>query len=81
VGRLATTSLFGLTTTIGGCPVFQAGGMIDLEVADVEEIATALADQADYDHRWLLDPRTGGILFWTGRCREEERSDAQEPAP
>jgi Uncharacterised protein family (UPF0158) len=39
--------------------------VIDLEVVDVEEIATALADQADYDHRWLFDPRTGEILFWT----------------
>jgi hypothetical protein len=32
---------------------------------DVEEIATALAGQTDYEHRWLLDPRTGQVAFWT----------------
>ncbi len=32
---------------------------------DVDEIATALADQTDYEHRWLLDPRTGQVAFWT----------------
>ena len=32
---------------------------------DVEEIATALADQTDYEHRWLIDPRTGEVVFWT----------------
>ena len=39
--------------------------MLDLDEIDVEEIATALADQDDYDHRWLIDPRTGQIAFWT----------------
>ena len=39
--------------------------MLDLSGIDVEEIATALADQADYEHRWLVDPRTGQIAFWT----------------
>ena len=29
------------------------------------EIATALADQTDYEHRWLIDPRTGQVAFWT----------------
>ncbi len=38
--------------------------MLDLAGIDVEEIATALADQADYEHRWLLDPRTGRVAFW-----------------
>jgi len=32
---------------------------------DLEEIASALADQTDYEHRWLLDPRTGQVAFWT----------------
>jgi hypothetical protein len=36
-----------------------------LDSIDVEEIATALADQMDYDHRWLIDPRTGEVVFWT----------------
>ena len=39
--------------------------MLDLDSIDVEEIATALADQTDYDHRWLFDPRTGEVVFWT----------------
>jgi hypothetical protein len=39
--------------------------MLDLDTLDVEEIATALAVQTDYDHRWLIDPRTGEVAFWT----------------
>lgn len=39
--------------------------MLDLAEIDLEELATALADQTDYEHRWLLDPRTGQLLFWT----------------
>jgi hypothetical protein len=32
---------------------------------DLEEIADALSDQTDYEHQWLIDPRTGEIAFWT----------------
>ena len=39
--------------------------MLDLDALDVEEIANALADHTDYDHRWLIDPRTGKVAFWT----------------
>ena len=39
--------------------------MLDLGGIDVEEIATALADQTDYEHKWLIDPRTGELAFWT----------------
>ena len=39
--------------------------MLDLSSFDVEEIATALADQTDYEHRWLIDPRTGELAYWT----------------
>lgn len=39
--------------------------MLDLADIDVEEIASTLADQTDYEHRWLLDPRTGRVAFWT----------------
>jgi hypothetical protein len=39
--------------------------MLDLGAIDLEEIANALADQTDYEHRWLLDPRTGQVAFWT----------------
>jgi hypothetical protein len=39
--------------------------MLDLGAIDLEDIANALADQTDYEHRWLLDPRTGQVAFWT----------------
>ena len=39
--------------------------MLDLDSIDVEEIAAALADQTDYDHRWLLNPVTAEVVFWT----------------
>ena len=39
--------------------------MVDLGRIDVEEIAIALADQTDYEHRWLIDPQTGDVSFWT----------------
>lgn len=39
--------------------------MLDLSRLDLEEIATALQDQTDYEHRWLINPQTGEIVFWT----------------
>jgi hypothetical protein len=39
--------------------------MLDLAMIDVDEIAMALADQTDYEHRWLVDPKTGKVVFWT----------------
>ena len=39
--------------------------MLDLSSLDLGEIATALADQTDYEHRWLINPQTGEIVFWT----------------
>lgn len=39
--------------------------MLDLSRLDLEEIATALADQTDYEHRWLINPQTGEIVVWT----------------
>ncbi|HSK25893.1 MAG TPA: hypothetical protein VK894_03180 [Jiangellales bacterium] len=39
--------------------------MLDLGSLDLDEIATALADQDAYEHRWLVDPRTGQLAFWT----------------
>jgi hypothetical protein len=32
---------------------------------DLEEIPSALSDQTDYKHQWLIDPLTGEIAFWT----------------
>ena len=39
--------------------------MLELNSLDLEEIAIALADQAGYEHRWLINPQTGEIVFWT----------------
>ena len=39
--------------------------MLDLSSIDLEEIASALADQTDYEHHWLINPNTGEIVFWT----------------
>jgi hypothetical protein len=39
--------------------------VLDLAGIDVDEIAMALADQTDYEHRWLVDPRTGEVVLWT----------------
>lgn len=51
------------------------GPVLDLEKFDLDEIATALADQTDYEHRWLIDPRTGETVFWTS----ELGIDGQNP--
>ena len=42
-----------------------AGPVLDLSSLDLAEIATALADQTDYEHRWLINSQTGEIAFWT----------------
>jgi len=39
--------------------------VLDLSSIDLEEIAHALADQAGYEHQWLINPQTGQIAFWT----------------
>lgn len=39
--------------------------MLELGQVDLEELATALADQTDYEHQWLIHPGTGEIAFWT----------------
>ena len=41
------------------------GLVLDLSILDLEEIANALADQTDYEHRWLINPQTGEIAFWS----------------
>ena len=53
-----------LTARVGVMPALSIGPeyfgrMLDLGRFDLEEIAAALADQTDYEHRWLIDPRTG----------------------
>ncbi|WP_067889511.1 UPF0158 family protein [Nocardia vaccinii] len=39
--------------------------MLDLSSLDLEEIAAALADQTDYERRWLINPQSGEIVLWT----------------
>jgi len=39
--------------------------VLDLNSLDLDAIGEALAYQTDYDHVWLIDPRTGDIAFWT----------------
>jgi hypothetical protein len=41
------------------------GLVLELSSLDLEEIASALADQTDYEHHWLINPDTGEIAFWT----------------
>jgi hypothetical protein len=49
----------------GGAGRPYADAVLDLTALDLDEIATALADQNSYEHCWLLDTRTGEIVFWT----------------
>jgi len=42
--------------------------MLELTAVDLEEIASALQDQESYEHRWLIDPASGEIVFWTRDC-------------
>jgi len=49
--------------------------MLDLSVLDLEEIGNALADQTDYEHRWLISPQTGEIVF----CTADTGIDGQTP--
>jgi hypothetical protein len=50
--------------------------VLDLSILDLEEIANALADQTDYDHRWLINPQTGEIAFWTSDTGIDGRTPA-----
>jgi hypothetical protein len=39
--------------------------VLELSSLDLGEIATALEDQTGYEHRWLINPETGEIAYWT----------------
>jgi hypothetical protein len=39
--------------------------VLDLSSLDLGEIAAALADRTDYEHRWLINPETGEVAYWT----------------
>jgi hypothetical protein len=39
--------------------------VLDLSTLDLEELATALQDQADGDHVWFVDRESGQLRLWT----------------
>jgi len=39
--------------------------VLDLNSLDLGEIANALAGQAGYEHRCLINPQAGEVVFWT----------------
>jgi len=39
--------------------------MLDLKDLDLEEVAQALADQTDYEHRHLINAQTGELVYWS----------------
>jgi Uncharacterised protein family (UPF0158) len=47
------------------CAGDYAGRVLELSDLDLEEIANALSDQTDYEHRWLINPETGQVAYWT----------------
>jgi hypothetical protein len=54
--------------------------VIDLESVDMEMLATALADQGGWEHRWLFDSRTGETSFWSSDdSADEAESDDDDP--
>jgi hypothetical protein len=53
------------TPAVRGRWRFYAGAVLDLATLDLDEIATALSDQNDYEHCWLINSQTGQIVFWT----------------
>ncbi|MGA8046911.1 MAG: UPF0158 family protein [Dermatophilaceae bacterium] len=52
--------------------MLDLNGVLDLNAVDVDAIASALADQTDYEHRWLIDPGTGEVVFWTSDTGDGE---------
>jgi len=49
--------------------------MLELSNLDLDEIASALADQGGFEHRWLIHPETGVVGFWSA----ETGIDGQTP--
>lgn len=40
------------------------GRVFDMNQVDLDEIAAAPAGQDYFEHRWLIDPRPGELVFW-----------------
>jgi hypothetical protein len=49
--------------------------VLELNSLDLEEIQFALAQQKDYEHLWLINPKTGEIVYWSA----ETGIDGQNP--
>jgi len=39
--------------------------MLDIDRIDLSGLAAALEDQSPFEHRWLINPETGELVFWT----------------
>ena len=55
-------------------------GSVNLGSVDLEMLATALADQGGWEHRWLFDPRTGETNFWSSdEPADQDEFDDDDP--
>ena len=57
--------------------VAYCGAVLELSAIDIEPIASALEEQEDYEHAWLVDPSNGETIFWStyGGWRSEGRTE------
>jgi hypothetical protein len=53
--------------------------MLDLSRLDLEEIAEALSDQAGFDHRWLINRRTGAVVLSTSDTGMDDEDPDGDP--
>jgi hypothetical protein len=49
--------------------------VLNLSSVDLDDIASALADQSDYERQWLIHPQTGAVAIWTA----DSGTDGQTP--
>ena len=56
------------------------GAVLELSAIDIEPIASALEEQEDYEHAWLVDPSNGETIFWSnyGGVDGKTPDDAEE---
>ncbi|MDQ7903478.1 hypothetical protein RB614_02985 [Phytohabitans sp. ZYX-F-186] len=59
----------------------STGGQWRANAGDLDEIATALSDQDSYEHRYLVNRKTGEIVFWTVSDEQAQRRLARHPRP
>jgi len=61
---LICRSKYAASALVVGAGIYP-GRVLELSSLDLEEIASALGDQTDYEHQWLINPQTGQVVFWT----------------